>query len=402
MTTNTVVREQAPPSDRARVPQPAPVPRWTHRDWRVPPGRGDTTPDAAQAARRRRVIHRILHPDKWRAHLKSLPHYDPEYVYDEGHEYEDDWTTDPDYCWDGNHLHWRIFDEEGFLMPVPRDHAYLIGNVQEALCGALDTGHDTVLNEPDYHFPEELGRVAGLRTESGAIQTKVQPDVVVLPPGWHDGRLPKSRVLRVDADHPVPTLVVEVVSASTAGRDREGKRALYEALGVREYLLLDPGGEDQSRPPGLVLYRLQDGVYARVPGGDPGPSAEGGALVLTPVFSEVCDTALRLVRPASGARLVCQWRDPGTGRWRDHDTDQATALLESRVEGRVEALLQLLERILPEAAYPGAAAQVAQHWSAHGLPTDAEARVLAAAAESDRWRDHLGVPAGTDRTPPFR
>ncbi|MCY3657517.1 MAG: Uma2 family endonuclease [Caldilineaceae bacterium] len=409
MTTDMVVREQAPP-DRDRVLEPAPVPRWTYRDWRVPPGHGDTTPDAAQAARRRRVIHRILHPDQWHAHLEALPHYDPEYVYDEGHEYEDDWTTDPDYCWDGNHLHWRIFDEEGFLMPIPRDHAYLIGNVQEALCGALDTDRDTVLNEPDYHFPEELGRIAGLRTESGAIQTKVQPDVVVLPPGWHDGQLPKSRVLHVDADHPVPTLVVEVVSASTAGRDREGKRALYEALGVHEYLLLDPGGEDQSRPPGLVLDRLQDGVYARVPGGNPDLSVEGDALVLTPVFSEACDTVLRLVRPASDARLVCQWRDPGTGRWRDHDTDQATALLESRVEGRaegrvegrVEALLRLLERVLPESAYPGAAEQVAQHWAAHSLPVDAEARVLAAAAEPDRWRDHLRIPANTDRTSPSR
>ena len=65
-------------------------------------------------------------------------------------------------------------------------------------------------------------------------------------------------------------------------------------------------------------------------------------------------------------------------------------------------LLQLLERILPEAAYPGVAEQVAQHWSAHGLPADAEARVLAAAAEPDRWRDHLRIPADTGRTSPFR
>ena len=107
------------PLRQDRVLEPTPVPRWTHRDWRVPPGHGDTTPDGAQAARRRRVIHRILHPDQWRAHLEALPHYDPEYVYDEGHEYEDDWTTDPDYCWDGNHLHWCIFDEEGFLTPTP-------------------------------------------------------------------------------------------------------------------------------------------------------------------------------------------------------------------------------------------------------------------------------------------
>ena len=81
-----------------------------------------------------------------------------------------------------------------------------------------------------------------------------------------------------------------------------------------------------------------------------------------------------------------QWHEPATGRWRDRATDdQAAALLTSRAEGRVEALLQLLERALPEAAYPGAVARVAQHWAANGLPADVEARVQAIAVEPDRW-----------------
>ena len=112
----------------------------------MPPGHGDTTPDAAQAARRRRVIHCILHPDQWRAHLETLTHYDPEYVYDEGHEYEDDWTTDPDYCWDGNQSPLAHIRRRRFPDAHPRDHAYLIGNVQEAMCEALNTDRDTVLN----------------------------------------------------------------------------------------------------------------------------------------------------------------------------------------------------------------------------------------------------------------
>ena len=80
MTTDTVVREQASPADRDRVPEPASalVPRWTYRDWRVPPSRGDTSPDAAQAARRRRASHRIRHPEAWREYLAALPHYDPD------------------------------------------------------------------------------------------------------------------------------------------------------------------------------------------------------------------------------------------------------------------------------------------------------------------------------------
>ena len=410
MVTDPVVREQALPAEGGRPPGRGigTVPRWTHRDWRVPPTRGDTSPDAAQAARRRRAIDRIQHPAAWRAHLATLPHYDPDYVYDEGHEYEDEWTTDPDYCWDGNHLHWCVFDEEGFLMPPPSEHRALIEAGKDILDDVLEPG--CILDEPDYHYPEALGRAAGLRTEGGAVQTKVQPDLAVLPEGWDDGQLPKSRVLRVDADYPVPELIVEIASPSTPARDRGGKRELYRALGVREYLILDPGrpdgGDLPARPARLTLYRLWDGDYVQADGGqDPASSpsgTDGVAEVLEPVHSEVCGTSLRLLRLEPEARVSFQWYEPATGRWRDRVTDQAAALLASRAEGRVEALLQLLERALPEAAYPGAVARVAQHWAANGLPADVEARVLAIAVEPNHWRDHLRVPADTDQTPPSR
>ena len=422
MTTDTVVREQAPQVDRDRVPEPAsvPVPRWTHRDWRVPPTRGDTSPDAAQAARRRRASHRIQNPAAWRAHLAALPHYDPDYVYDEGHEYEDEWTTDPDYCADDAYLHWCVFDEEGFLMPPPSEHRALIEAGQDILGDVLGPGR--ILDEPDYHYPEALGRQAGLRTEGGAVQTKVQPDLAVLPAGWDDGQLPKSRTLHTDGNHPVPDLIVEIASPSTAARDWGGKRELYRALGVREYLILDPGRPDggalPARPARLTLHRLRDGDYVPVDGGEVSTSAPSGvagaAEVLEPVYSEVCGTALRLLRPEPEARVCFQWHEPATGRWRDRATDQAAALLASRVEGhaegrveghaegRVETLLQMLEQVLPEATYPGTAARAAQHWAADGLPMDAEARVLAAAAEPDRWRDHLGLPPDTGRTSPSR
>lgn len=38
----------------------------------------------------------------------------------------------------------------------------------------------------------------------------------------------------------VPDLVVEILSSSTASRDRGEKRAIYCAAGVREYVLVDP------------------------------------------------------------------------------------------------------------------------------------------------------------------
>ncbi|XZE55689.1 Uma2 family endonuclease [Planctomycetaceae bacterium SH139] len=62
-----------------------------------------------------------------------------------------------------------------------------------------------------------------------AEDTVVRPDVLVIcgePPVGH-------------VEHP-PTLVAEILSPSTATRDREAKRWLYEENGVGIYLLIDP------------------------------------------------------------------------------------------------------------------------------------------------------------------
>jgi len=38
-----------------------------------------------------------------------------------------------------------------------------------------------------------------------------------------------------------PALIVEILSPSSAARDKRAKRALYERVGVREYWIVDPG-----------------------------------------------------------------------------------------------------------------------------------------------------------------
>lgn len=43
--------------------------------------------------------------------------------------------------------------------------------------------------------------------------------------------------------HGAPDLVCEILSLSTAKRDRQGKFALYEKYGVKEYWLLDPANQ---------------------------------------------------------------------------------------------------------------------------------------------------------------
>jgi len=54
----------------------------------------------------------------------------------------------------------------------------------------------------------------------------------------------------------VPDLVVEVLSPSTARRDRGPKRDIYERNGVREYWLVDPRRREIT-----VLVRGVDGRF---------------------------------------------------------------------------------------------------------------------------------------------
>lgn len=57
-------------------------------------------------------------------------------------------------------------------------------------------------------------------------------------------------------EHPVPTLVVEVLSPNTVGRDRGVKFEDYAAHGVREYWIIDPVRK------ALEQYRLDEGTMA--------------------------------------------------------------------------------------------------------------------------------------------
>ena len=58
-----------------------------------------------------------------------------------------------------------------------------------------------------------------------------------------------------------PDLVLEVASRSTWRRDYGVKRAIYEALGVREYFVFDARPRERGRLTGL---RLEDGSYTPI------------------------------------------------------------------------------------------------------------------------------------------
>ena len=78
-----------------------------------------------------------------------------------------------------------------------------------------------------------LTKPAGAWTYEDLCSLPVQPDIVVMLPGW-SGSLPLRGV-----EGP-PDLLVEVLSPSNRDHDLRLKRALYGRAGVREYWLVDP------------------------------------------------------------------------------------------------------------------------------------------------------------------
>ena len=80
-----------------------------------------------------------------------------------------------------------------------------------------------------------------------------------------------------------PDLVVEILSPSTAGRDRTLKRALYAKHGVREYWLVDPDART------VPVLRLDGGAFEVVGLYGEGqtltsPTLEGFAVDLNEIF----------------------------------------------------------------------------------------------------------------------
>jgi Uma2 family endonuclease len=123
---------------------------------------------------------------------------------------------------------------EGMLIvnaaPIPA-HQLIVGHLYRALHGAL-AGTDRVV----FMSPVEL-RISDV--------TGVEPDLVVLP---HFSIGAARLGLPVD-------LVVEVLSPSTARKDRLLKLAVYEEAGVPEYWIADPKTRTMDR------YHLLEGRY---------------------------------------------------------------------------------------------------------------------------------------------
>lgn len=383
----------APAETSGQAVAAAPVPRrpppqeaW---DWQVPASRGDTDSATAIASRYQRAMWRLLHPRAWQADLQTLSHFDPEFVYDENHEYYEDWTTDPDY----GKVHVRNFpyDLAGFVSPDQKRHNPLIEQIRETLCTPLgEEGVHRIQPTPDYHFPEAVGRDLSLFTGGRKPKTQVKPDLVVLPEGRDDRSVKEARVIRTDPEHPVPEMVVEVVSPSSAVRDYGDKAVLYERLGVKEYLIVDPGeppeGDSRGYLAQLVLYRLQSGNnYVRVEG-------EGSASNME-VCSAVIGSLVRLKQDHPDDGPVFQWFDPNMGTWRDALGDKLRESEERGKEhgeerGRAQTILTVVGHILSD---KGAVDAIATHWQEFGVPDDMDNLLTAVLDNPAEWREIFGI-----------
>ncbi|MFZ3130941.1 MAG: Uma2 family endonuclease [Desulfosporosinus sp.] len=80
------------------------------------------------------------------------------------------------------------------------------------------------------------------------IQTVVQPDVFVV---CDKSKLDKNRCKGA------PDLIIEVLSPTTARKDRREKFLLYEKHGVKEYWLVEPDAKL------ITAFTLKDGQYGR-------------------------------------------------------------------------------------------------------------------------------------------
>lgn len=110
------------------------------------------------------------------------------------------------------------------------------------------------------HYQNEDVYVSGnilLYYEKGEPRSHISPDVLIVFGIKNEPR----EIYRTWLEGKPPDLVVEITSKTTKFKDVGIKKGLYEALGVREYLLFDLTGDYLT--PNFQAYRLVDGIYVR-------------------------------------------------------------------------------------------------------------------------------------------
>lgn len=261
---------------------------------------------------------------EWRDYLPSLWHYDRNYPYNPDYDYASTWTDDPQYVVEGVR---RFMDPQH------------LASLRSFMFTLLDDWNDLVQIDRKIEIPQDIRDGLSANNEYRNKQKGVIPDAIIAARS-----LPlEKRKLTVrphDPDHP-DQLYLEVVSKTREAvkRDTEHKMEVYQALGIREYLLYDPFMRLGEKPH-LYMYRLAgDGIPAYVA---VAPERwEHGH----PVYrSEVLDRDIRMLpakdrglpikQPDTEHRL--QLWDPVRKTWWDPDVEIELNLAATRVASRAE------------------------------------------------------------------
>lgn len=129
--------------------------------------------------------------------------------------------------------------------------------------------------------------------EQGDPTCHLSPDVLVTL-GIPQTRLQTYKMWEIGK---APDLIIEVTSRSTRLRDVGVKKGLYEALGVREYILFDP--REEYLLPRFQVHRREGSHFLPVLA----PEAQGYLSRSLGLLFRVIDGELRIIDPASGQTL---------------------------------------------------------------------------------------------------
>ncbi|QUL56638.1 Uma2 family endonuclease [Paenibacillus tritici] len=148
------------------------------------------------------------------------------------HTYQD-WLS-----WDGA---WELINGKAYNMsPAPTAlHQFIVGELHFALRAHLQNKSCHVFVAPfDVFFSES--------DQSSTPDHVTQPDLSVVC---------SRNQIHKNGCHGAPTMIIEVLSPSTALKDFNEKFNLYQKYGVQEYWIVDPGNRT------VHVYTLLDGVY---------------------------------------------------------------------------------------------------------------------------------------------
>ncbi|MGH2584885.1 MAG: Uma2 family endonuclease [Dehalococcoidia bacterium] len=160
--------------------------------------------------------------------------------------------------------------------------------------------------------------------EEGNPKASLSPDVFAV---FGVPTAPPRRTYKLWEEGVPPAAVFEITSRKTRREDLGKTHALYERIGVREYILYDP--LDEYLHPPLQGFRLLDGAYAPIaPEPDGALHSEALGLML-----RLVDGRLRLFDRTSDAELLSPEERADAETTRADIAEARVAELEARLRG---------------------------------------------------------------------